>query len=85
MFQIISLGLALQTRSEPELKAIIGKMKKEDLSSPDEKPAVSPQVARKVSRRGYPQYYCVSFPKLDGDEFLFFRTHVKPGISIQSV
>ena len=76
---MVHVGIALQTRSTPDTKNTIGKMKKEDTPTEDEKPSVASPQMRKVSRKGYPQFYSVAFPKVDGDEFLFFRTHVKPG------
>ena len=74
------LGLALRTKSTPDVKEAYGKIKKEEKVNDDEKhPGVQPSSKRKPLAV---KFNNVAFLEEHGDRFWFFRTHVIPGINI---
>lgn len=75
---ILYSGLALLTRSSPDVKEAYGKMKKEEKVVKEGKP-MSPTRSTMLPL----EFNCIAFPKVDGDRLLFFRTHVKPGMCME--
>ena len=71
-----SKGLALMTKTTPNVKEEYGKIKKEekvidDQKSSDVKPSKKTSVAVRFNN--------VAFLEEHGDQFWFFKTHVIPG------
>lgn len=74
------LGLALRTKSEPDVKEAYGKIKKEESVNDDEK---CPDVKWTTKQKPLVvKFNNVAFLEEHGDRFWFFRTHVIPGNNV---
>lgn len=77
---VFVLGLALRTKSTPDVKEAYGKIKKEENVTDDGK---RPNVQSSAKQKPLVvKFNNVAFVEEHGERFWFFKTHVIPGNSI---
>lgn len=75
-------GLALRTKSAPDVKEAYGKIKKEESVDEEKRPDVQSSTKQKPL---VVKFNSVAFLEEHGDRFWFFRTHVIPGNNVTGI